>query len=83
MIPQSMPGDPAARDEEWAHAHLVFHCSLIEACGNRLLLDISGRFFDAADGIVALLQAQIDRRRAIVADFVVGSPADTTQQEVS
>ncbi len=36
-----------------------------------------------ADGIVALLQSQIDRGRAIVADFVLGSPADTTRQEVS
>jgi DNA-binding GntR family transcriptional regulator len=67
-------GDPAARDEEWAYAHLVFHYSLIEPCGNRLLLDISARFFDTADGIVALLQAHIDRRRAIVTDFISARP---------
>jgi hypothetical protein len=30
-----------------------------------------------------LLKAHIDRRRAVVADFVVGSPADSTKTEVS
>jgi hypothetical protein len=91
------------------------HYSLIEACCNRLLLDIcagsstppsgiapgqspargtSGATWQAstrparhrvphdAYGILGLLQAHIDCR-AIVADFVLGSRADTTQQEVS
>jgi len=48
-LPVTLPGDPAARNEEWASAHLVFHCKLIEACGNLVLLDTCARLSDAAE----------------------------------
>lgn len=48
-LPIALPGDPALRNEEWATAHMDFHYKLIEACGNRLLLDICARLSDAAD----------------------------------
>jgi DNA-binding GntR family transcriptional regulator len=35
------------------------------------------------DGTVALLEAHLDRTRAIIADFGVGAPADAIRQEVS
>jgi DNA-binding GntR family transcriptional regulator len=35
------------------------------------------------DGTAALLEAHLDRTRAIITDFGVGVPADTTRQEVS
>lgn len=44
-----LPGRPAARNEEWAQAHLDFHAKLIEACGNPVLLGICARLSDAAD----------------------------------
>ena len=44
-----VPGDPTARNEEWAVAHMDFHFTLIEACGNRVLLDICARLSDAAE----------------------------------
>jgi hypothetical protein len=35
-----------------------------------------------ADGTAALLEAHLDRTRAIIADFGVGAPADTRRPEV-
>ncbi len=44
-----LPGDPTARNEEWARAHVAFHDSLIAACGNPRLLGICRRLSDAAE----------------------------------
>lgn len=42
-------GTPGRRNEEWAQAHLEFHHTLIQACGNAVLLDICIRLSDAAE----------------------------------
>ncbi|UOZ02835.1 GntR family transcriptional regulator [Amycolatopsis sp. WQ 127309] len=47
--PMLLPGDQPRRNEEWALAHLAFHRTLIEACGNAVLLDICARLSDAAE----------------------------------
>lgn len=47
--PMFQPGDPNARNEEWAVAHLAFHHALIVQCGNPILLDICDRLSDAAE----------------------------------
>ncbi|WP_410589273.1 GntR family transcriptional regulator [Amycolatopsis sp. lyj-23] len=47
--PMFLPGDPQRRNEEWARAHLEFHHTLIQACGNAVLLDICTRLSDAAE----------------------------------
>lgn len=44
-----LPGEPRRRNEEWARAHLEFHHTLIQACGNVVLLDICARLSDAAE----------------------------------
>jgi DNA-binding GntR family transcriptional regulator len=108
-LPMLLPGDPPSRNEEWALAHIDFHLTLIEACGNPVLLDICARLSDGAemyrawsgpgvrelkrdvagehkalleaaiahnaDGAVALLEAHLDRTRAIITDFGVGTQA--------
>jgi len=43
------PGTPGVRNNGWAAAHLAFHYKLIEACENRVLLDICLRLSDAAE----------------------------------
>lgn len=43
-----LPGDPPIPNNEWSEAHLAFHHRLIEACGNKVLLDICVRLSDAA-----------------------------------
>jgi DNA-binding GntR family transcriptional regulator len=48
-LPMFLPEDPTSRNEEWAVAHMDFHLTLIEACGNRVLLDICARLSDAAE----------------------------------
>lgn len=47
--PMYSPDNPTARDEEWARAHIGFHDSLIDACGNPGLLRICRRLSDAAE----------------------------------
>lgn len=47
--PMLVPGDRLIRNEAWARAHLDFHLKLIEACDNRMLLDICARLSDAAE----------------------------------
>jgi DNA-binding GntR family transcriptional regulator len=47
--PLFLPGDPPARNAEWASAHFEFHHALIKACGNTILLDICARLSDAAE----------------------------------
>lgn len=44
-----LPGEPSRRNPEWVAAHMAFHYKLIEACGNRVLLDICQRLSDAAE----------------------------------
>jgi DNA-binding GntR family transcriptional regulator len=41
--------DDGRRNAEWASAHIAFHHKLIEACGNRVLLDICDKLSDAAE----------------------------------
>lgn len=45
----TVEGRPSARNKEWAAAHIVFHHTLIVACGNPVLLDICGRLSDEAE----------------------------------
>ena len=47
-LPTRLPGQPV-RNEEWAKAHMEFHYTLIETCGNPVLLGICARLSDAAD----------------------------------
>ena len=47
--PMFHPGPPIRRNEDWARAHLEFHHTLINACGNAVLLDICDRLSDAAE----------------------------------
>jgi DNA-binding GntR family transcriptional regulator len=47
--PVSVPGEPNAYNINWGLAHSAFHYKLIEACGNRVLLDICTRLSDAAE----------------------------------
>lgn len=47
--PMFLPENPAARNEEWALAHMGFHHQLIAACDNPVLLDICDRLSDAAE----------------------------------
>ena len=44
-----LASDPLLRNEEWASAHMAFHATLIENCGNPVLLDICARLSDAAE----------------------------------
>lgn len=37
------------RNPDWARAHIAFHATLLEACGNEVLLDICQRLSDAAE----------------------------------
>lgn len=41
--------DTGVRNEKWAIAHSAFHCSLIKACDNEVLLGICERLSDAAE----------------------------------
>jgi DNA-binding GntR family transcriptional regulator len=47
--PMFLPEDPTRRNNDWAAAHIAFHYKLIEACGNKVLLDICARLSDAAE----------------------------------
>jgi DNA-binding GntR family transcriptional regulator len=51
-------GTPGRRNEDWAQAHLEFHHTLIQACGNAVLLD--------ADLAVARFEAHVNRTREIL-----------------
>ena len=42
------PDAPHRRNNDWAAAHIAFHCKLIEACSNPILLGICTRLSDAA-----------------------------------
>ncbi len=48
-LPRFSPEHDTLRNEEWARAHLDFHATLIESCGNPVLLDICARLSDAAE----------------------------------
>jgi DNA-binding GntR family transcriptional regulator len=48
-LPEFLPDDPPARNEEWWRAHMEFHYKLVEACANPLLLDVCARLSDAAE----------------------------------
>lgn len=48
-VPMNVPGRPNVRNRDWATAHVAFHYTLIEACGNPILLDICARLSDAAE----------------------------------
>ncbi len=47
--PTYLPDEPDRRNNDWAAAHIAFHYTLIEACGNQVLLDICQRLSDAAE----------------------------------
>jgi DNA-binding GntR family transcriptional regulator len=60
--------DPHARNNEWAVAHIVFHFKLIEACENKLLLDICARLSDAAELYRAWSGAWAEGKRPVERD---------------
>lgn len=41
--------DPSAVRDEWSAAHRRFHLSLLEGCGNCLLIEICAELFDASE----------------------------------
>lgn len=47
--PVCLPDDPRVRNPAWAACHKAFHDTLIQACGNALLLDICARLSEAAE----------------------------------
>ncbi len=47
--PVYLPGQPKARNGEWASAHTAFHYKLIEACDNEVLLEVCQRLSGAAE----------------------------------
>lgn len=47
--PIYVPGEPNGYNIEWGLAHAAFHHTLIQECGNRVLLDICTRLSDSAE----------------------------------
>lgn len=47
--PMYLPEHPMTPNNDWAVAHIAFHYTLIEACGNQVLLDICLRLSDSAE----------------------------------
>ena len=82
-LPMLLPADPASRNEEWALAHMAFHFTLTEACGNPVLLDICARLSDAAElyrawsrpGVLETRRDVAGEHKALL-DAAVGHDAD-------
>jgi GntR family carbon starvation induced transcriptional regulator len=60
---KSVPGNPAAINEEWHQLHRAFHGALISACGSPVLMSICDALFDQAQRYVAVsIRYLADRR---------------------
>jgi DNA-binding GntR family transcriptional regulator len=66
--PTYRPTHPELRNHDWAIAHVAFHHTLIEACGNRRLIDICTRLSDAAELYRAWSSSPGDPHRDVAAE---------------